>query len=342
MRERVTLALRMVMLCALAAPLAAQGARTQLPSGTRPAERSRADSLIESGWLEEGEDLLYAAVRARPREPSARGALAAYLATRGQLRVAEVLFDEARRFGADEVRVTQALAAMAPWSEGRVDPDTLPAVRLPEALRARRELRRQRGWIARWGGEGYLDLPFTFVTEGSIIGHFVIEGPRGPMIAEVDVSITGLLLHSARDTAIEVETFGGDGPGTPVLIRELRLGGERWTSVDARIDPRVPAGRVRVGLDVLWWRAPRFEPATGRIKLAPLDARPESVTEGAGAGGGPAAAEEWPYLLGFPGVRVVMRTGSAPVALEDPRVRSRLQGRRWRVDAIRGSIIVER
>jgi len=61
--------------------------------------RSRADVLLDAGRWADAEDVLYADVRARPRDPEARARLGRYLAMKGALRPGLVLIDEAVEFG---------------------------------------------------------------------------------------------------------------------------------------------------------------------------------------------------------------------------------------------------
>ena len=72
-----------------------------------PLPRSDAEALLDAGRWTEAEDLLYAQVRARPRDPLARARLGQYLAMRGALRPGLVLIEEAGEFGlaATTVRV---------------------------------------------------------------------------------------------------------------------------------------------------------------------------------------------------------------------------------------------
>jgi hypothetical protein len=76
---------------------------------------SRADSMLAVGRLRAAEDALYAAVAASPRTPAPRGALGRYLASRGRFPIAQVLYEEALRFGADRGIVARAIADMRPY-----------------------------------------------------------------------------------------------------------------------------------------------------------------------------------------------------------------------------------
>ena len=72
----------------------AEGANAQ---GALPS--NRADALLDAGRWADAEDVLYAEVRARPRDPEARARLGRYLAMKGGLRTGLVLVDEAVEFG---------------------------------------------------------------------------------------------------------------------------------------------------------------------------------------------------------------------------------------------------
>jgi hypothetical protein len=72
--------------------------------------RSAADALIDAGRWSDAEEMLYAAVRARPRDPISRARLGRYLAMKGALRPGLVLIEEAGEFGLP-APTTRALAA---------------------------------------------------------------------------------------------------------------------------------------------------------------------------------------------------------------------------------------
>src|SRR5476649_2644834 len=75
-----------------AAPLAAQE--------VRPTSPSAADLAIAQGRLDDAEQLLFAASSRATHEPSARGALGIFLASRGKLKIGAVLLEAARRLAA--------------------------------------------------------------------------------------------------------------------------------------------------------------------------------------------------------------------------------------------------
>jgi hypothetical protein len=100
MRPGRLVALATTLLALVPEPSRAQGS-------TLPA--SDAEVLIDAGRWAEAEDMLYAAVRARPRDPVARARLGRYLAMKGALRPGLVLIEEAAEFGLPP-SATRALA----------------------------------------------------------------------------------------------------------------------------------------------------------------------------------------------------------------------------------------
>ena len=116
------------------------------PGRARAQERalpaSEADALLDAGRWAEAEEMLYAAARARPRDPIARARLGRYLAMKGALRPGLVLIEEAAEFGLSP-STTRALAVpirtMIEWREraATLERDSTIAVRptsTPEAL----------------------------------------------------------------------------------------------------------------------------------------------------------------------------------------------------------------
>src|SRR5471032_2922031 len=81
----------------------------------RPTAASAADAAIAQGRLDDAEQLLFAASSRSTHEPSARGALGMFLASRGRLRVGAVLLEEARQFGGDAAVIDARLAHIYLW-----------------------------------------------------------------------------------------------------------------------------------------------------------------------------------------------------------------------------------
>ena len=299
---------------------------------------SRADSLLATGRLWAAEEALYAAVDAAPRAPAARGALGRYLASRARLTIAEVLFREALRFGADTPGVSQALMAMAPYRP-EVDRRTIPGVRLP-AAEAARERARLASRVATGApatgapaaGDAIGTVAFAFTREGGALGSFEVRGAGGVRRAVLDSRVRGVLIARADDPALKPRSFGMSGPGAPLLIDELWIGGLRLRGVETRVDPSVAEGEVRMGIDLLWHLRPLFDEANGTMTLS---------NSGTARRMGPHAVQI-PFALAFPGMWLIPTVGEAPIALSSPRARALLAMSRWWWDATQATLVVER
>lgn len=321
-----------VILGALAGPpLRAQGAR----GAGRPlpvAPPSRAESLLAVGRLRAAEDALYAAVDAAPREPSARGELGRYLASRARFVIADILFGEALRFGADTARVAEALLAIAPYRP-EVDRRRIPGARLSPAEagreRARVEARGGRADAAIAGAP--VTVPMIFLTDGRGIGSFEVRGPGGARRAVLDPAVQGVRLARADDAALAPRSFGATGRGAPLLLPQLEIGARTLEAVEARVDPDLPPDEVRLGFDVLWALAPVFDERAGTMTLPAERARRV-----------PGGATQVPMALGFPGIWLVPAVGRPPVPIASVEGRALLGGARWWWDASSATIVVQR
>lgn len=145
---------------------------------------SRADSMLAVGRLRAAEDALYAAVAAAPRTPAPRGALGRYLASRGRFPIAQVLYEEALRFGADRGVVARAIAEMHPYR-----PDSL----------SRREA-------------APATVRFAFAEDGRVVGAFRATTTDGRgLTVTIDPRITGFAVRTT------------DGLPTEFLVGGLRV-----------------------------------------------------------------------------------------------------------------------
>ena len=339
--------MRVAALVALLLPLGAAAAQVTQGSArdlTAVAAPSRADSLLAHGRLRAAEEALYAAVAAAPYSPAARGELGRYLASRARFPIAEVLFAEALRFGADTAFIAQALMAIAPY-RAATDRRRIPGVRMPAAEAAREAARlaalapavasssADSSTVPATGTDAAeATVAFAFAADQRVIGSFGIRGPGGTARATLDPNVTGLLVPSADDPLLRPQRFGASGGGAPLLIPELWIGERRFSGVEARVDPRLEAGEVRVGLDLLWESRPIFDEVRGTMTL-PASGVPLRAAPG---------ATQIPFALAFPGVWLIPAPGVSPLPLESARVRAFLRGARWRFDAAQATVIVER
>ena len=207
--------------------------------------RSEAESLIDAGRWAEAEEMLYAGVRRRPRDPIARARLGRYLAMKGALRPGLVLVEEAGEFGLPPATV-RALAtpirALLDWRERVTSSarDATIAVRPPMA----------NGALMRFPIEGatradtlWADLVPRMVAFDSASGATPIVG-----IETIDASMP------AFDVANHVLQLSADPRSA------LRAVGRRYPVLRTEREVRVllAPGRVRPLPDALRELAPRW------------------------------------------------------------------------------------
>ncbi len=215
----------------LAAPLAAQPAARSAVQQPRFAQPGRADSLLAQGRLAAAEDALYAAADAKPRDPGSRGALAAYLASRGRFTIALVLFDEAQRFGADPGRVQLARASILPYLNA--------AAAGPE-----------------------VSVPLTPARQPRTLGLIPVRAVRAApatQLAAIDPNVAGVVMGTDAARRFEIQR------GRP--LPELWIGERRVLRLSVRIDSTYSADEIRIGLDVLWGLQPLFDERAGTLTL---------------------------------------------------------------------------
>ncbi len=230
---------QVVLLAICGSALLAQGT---YPSGV--AVPSRADSMLAVGRLAAAEQALYSAADATPRAPAPRGALGAYLASRGRFRIAEILFQEAQRFGANPRTVQRAIAVMAPY---RVRVAAGPVVA----------------------------VPISSTTDRSALFAFPVRGARGEFAALLDPRVRGVVL--GRGAAEQFTMRGGrvtlqigartlegleatvDSLATPDVVR---IGLDALWALHPQVDER--AGMLTLG------RAPDPAAIPGRVEQIPF------------------------------------------------------------------------
>ena len=216
------------------------------PSGAPDGElpRSEAESLIDAGRWAEAEDMLYAGVRVRPRDPIARARLGRYLAMKGALRPGLVLVEEAGEFGLPSATV-RALAApirtLIDWRERVASSlrDATIAVRPPT-------------------GEGALM-------------RFPIERAEGDTLwADLVPRMVALDSASGATPIVGIETIDAAVPAFDVANHALRLSadpksalravGRRYRVLRTKHEVRVllAPGRVRPLAEALRELAPRW------------------------------------------------------------------------------------
>lgn len=320
----------------------AASAAAQLPSARppkpEPAPPPRAESLFAQGRLRAMEEQLYADVARKPRDPAARGALGRYLASRGRFTIAEVLFEEALRFGADTASIAQALMTIALYRP-EVDRRRIVGVRLPANERDREIARLNARGAATRATDSALTVgatvPFTFAEDGRTLGSFTVRGSGGTMRAVIDPRVEGITIARADDPVLAPQRFGVTRDGAPLLIPELWIGTRRVTGLAARVDASLAPDEMRIGIDVLWgWRA-QFDERAGTVSLPAADAAMRTPASAPGL-------THVPLALGFPGVWLVPSVGRMPVTIESAEGRALLRDSRWRFEPQFATVVVER
>jgi hypothetical protein len=223
----------------LALPAAAPGA----PDGELP--RSEAESLIDAGRWAEAEEMLYAGVRARPRDPIARARLGRYLAMKGALRPGLVLVEEAGEFGLPPAAV-RALAtpirSLLDWRERVASSprDATIAVRPPA------------------GKDALMRFPIEGAARGDTLWADLV-----PRMVALDSA-------SGATPIVGIETIDAAVPAFDVANHTLRLSadprsalravGRRYSVLRTEREVRVllAPGRVRPLADALRELAPRW------------------------------------------------------------------------------------
>jgi hypothetical protein len=294
-------------------PLAAQQPRV---------EASPAEVALSQGRLDDAERELYAASRQSPREPSARGALGQFLAVRGHLRIGAVLLEEARQFGGNSASINGRLAHIYRWLG-----DWPALAALPTGAAYDGAEKERARWIATHAGStrGADSTTVRFEpNEVAGLGRITLRIGAVEITADIDPTIEGIALTANADLLGGLQLFGERDGVTLAVAPSVAVGSIIRTNVPVTLQR---GGGARVGFDVIAALTPTFD-ATART----LTLRVKDET--------PAGGREIPFLLGFPGVRVVPGAAQAPVAIESAAGRAALRGAVWTLSLKRGAIIV--
>ncbi len=303
--------------------LSATAAKAQVPA-VRPAA---ADVARSTGDVDETERALYAAVRRAPREPSARGALGAWLASRGQLRTGAVLLEESRMFGGDASAIAARLVHVYIWLRDWPSLAALVASPLSAGEKSRAAALADRGSDVI--GADSVVVPFAPLEVGAL-GRVPMVIGSDTLWAEVDPQVEGLVLPGLARGAGIVDIVGEDRRGLVAIVREISLGALALRNVPARIDASLGVGRARLGFDLFAMLAPTVDARAGTVTLR----RSGRIDE-------PVATAGLPLVLGFPGVQLAARRGEPMAPIASPAGRSALRGHPWTVDVRRGVIWVQ-
>jgi hypothetical protein len=270
---------------------------------------------------------LYDALRRSPRDPAVRAALGEWMASRGQLKAGAVLLEEARLFGGSTVAIAARLQHIYTWMRDWESLAALPGSPLSPGERARAAALVNRPTSA--VGPDSTVVPFAPVEFGAL-GRLPLMLGNDTIWADVDPQAEGVVLPGLRRGAGLVELQGEDQRGPLGVLPAVAVGDLVLHNIPVRVDAALGAGRARLGLDVFAQLAPTVDTRAGTVTLR----RAGRVDE-------PPGAMAIPFLLGFPGVRLALRAGEAPVPMASPAGRAALRGKRWTVDLRRGVVWVE-
>jgi hypothetical protein len=285
----------------------------------------RADSLLAAGRLNAAESLYYAAVRAQPRDPVARGALGKYLAGRGATIAGAVLLEEARDFGGDSAAIARSLAPLYARMNAF---EKLEALR-PSVVSAAE--RQRAAWLATHPpgasfGDSVVLLSYRPSGNGDGIGTVLLNFGRAQVPAIIDPRVTGLLLPASMHA--DVRTFGMTGDSAIAVATAVRIGPVSLANVPAMVaDVRA----LRIGFDVIARYSPSFDPVRGSLVLR------KTVVRAAAPMSSPARV---PALYDTNGLRLLIGGRWQPTS--GAIASMLLATRSWLWDARRGDVVLLR
>jgi hypothetical protein len=219
--------------------------------------RTAGDSALNTGDLARAESLYYAATRARPRDPLSREALGRYVGMRGATRVAVVLLEEARLFGADPSRIAIELAplysSLGDWRALL----TLQSSPLSASERTRA------AWLSEHPATSRADTASTAIVgsvRGDTLGRIPIRVGSRTAMAVVLAQDVGLTI-GVRLAGGVVHLFGGDS--SVATIDQMSAGSAHLGNI--RVNVGGPPAGASVGLSELAPLVPTFDYAKNRL-----------------------------------------------------------------------------
>ncbi len=231
---------------------------------------ARADYLMGVGRVFAAESVYYWAATSKPKDPAARLALGRYLASRGALRTAATLMEEARFFGGDPSVVAAELApiyerlgeyrALASLQASPL----LPAEQMrAEWLRDNRPTRR---------GPASVIVPLR-KAETHLLGQVVVRIGRDSIVADIDPTASGLTLDTSWARRRGVRRFAPTTEHLPErmagVVAELTVGQLSLGNVPVSFAAYGRVERAVVGLDFLSRLAPTFDERESTLTLRP-------------------------------------------------------------------------
>jgi hypothetical protein len=269
--------------------------------------------------------MLFQAATDYPRDAEARISLGRYLASRGALRVAAVLFEEARLFGADSRRVARELAPLYRTLGDYQALVTLAGSPLTKAQRS------QAAWLV--SHQPTLEMGDTVAmayrspSDTGSVGSVSLLVGSVRFEASIDPRRHGIVLDASRKKLAE-ELFQSDSFSTLGSLAEIHLGDVALGNVPVEFDRMNDSRRAIIGLDLLMKLAPTFD-ARGKHLVLRRGGRIPKERPG----------ERYPVF--FEGSRVRMLDGQRFVSLAGAEMMQLLRNRSWTLDARRGELLVE-
>lgn len=303
--------MRAVLILALVAG-ASGGAAAQDPV-------ARADYLMGVGRVFAAESVYYWAATSKPRDPAARLALGRYLASRGSLRTAATLMEEARFFGGDPRIVAAELAPVYERLGEYRALASLPASPLSPAEQMRAEWLRDNRPTRR--GPAIVIVPLKRA-EPHLVGQVVVRIGRDSIVADIDPAASGLTLDTAWTRRRGIRRFAPASERLPErmsgVVLELLVGQLALGNVPVSFSAFGSADRAVVGLDFLSRLAPTFDEREWTLTLRPGGRIPPL-----------ARARRFPTLVTRGSYSLV--NGTSVVQLTSSAARALLGGTRWTV-----------
>lgn len=153
-----------------------------------------------------------------------------YLASRGRFRIAEILLEEAQRFGASGAQVRRALASFAPYRAA-----ALPG---PETT-----------------------VPITPVLDARALWQLPLRIDGTTYAALFDPSVRGARVGRSAAAALGAR---GRGPHT---LADAWIGERRLGRVELTVDSIAMPDEIRIGLDAVWALHPLVDERSGTLTL---------------------------------------------------------------------------
>lgn len=293
--------------------------------GVARAQLARGDTLIQAGRIAAAESLYYETVRARPRDPTARLTLGWYLASRGRLRTAATLMEEARFFGGDPALVADQLIPVYTRLGEYGALSELPSSHQAPAERLRASwLTVNPPWTA---GPDSADVPWR-VGDNRTVGRVPLVIGRDTIMARIDPTAENLVLDTMWARRKEVHRFTSrgaeDARHVAGVTSQVALGPYMLNNVPTSFAVLREPGTATIGLDLLGRFAPTFDSTNAKMTL-----RKNGIYDDP-------RAEHVPTLTYRTGIWLVGPTRTLPIG--SPEAARLLGNRRWTLDARRGEI----